>query len=331
MKNRPIRREPFTPISYLFVSLLLLATGMAPGASTPAVEDSGFVKAPPITLKGASIAAQKRTIVLMTGANVVYNLNVRIGEDPRKSGKELPEPFLNSEFPRLGDSTAASTGWSIGVQGRKGSWYSSGTFGFLQGSRSLTKGLPKSLLTGTSANEAWVQGIWDSPDGDITATFVGKEDDDRLFMRVHRDFVGKNFFLRLNALPGHVKAESALPEERWVSTASKNFQQSAGQPAEERIPAGDNWMVIFDKNTNKYRGVCAVLFDPEEVDAGFVWLGTMVAIRLSFPEDSTDARLILWHMDEHYKTPEEAYDNLKDHQAQLLEELRKMKFPAPNR
>lgn len=298
------------PVAELIIAAILTCLTHV-RAELPMVQDSGEMPAPVRRInKDASVGFQ-RTITLQAGGQVTYQLQVRYERDPDSETIHVRH-----------DKNSQTAGWGITVEGGKGAWYGQGSFGLSADRQSLLDGFPDEIVSGADKETAWVTMRWkDEQTGRFSAvTFSVKTGDNKLYVRFqHSREDAKLVEIKLISLPGHVQPESRLQEERWVCTAFENISE----PLSTRISLNHNpdWVLIFDRWTNHFRGFCAFLFDPEDFTNVSVRLGKAVGAYLALKPEVLDTKLILFNYDEHYRTPEEAYDELNANHLQWRKNL----------
>lgn len=308
-----IRHSLYFPLIALLFAVLPVV-----GFSKVSVEDSGYVdiKIPPGD-NASTKPMKERTITFYNNGSVIYFLHIDF--DARLLGASEGQIGIP-----IGDPTAKAMGWSIGVEGTKSGWYDRGSFGLLANGSPVTAGLPDDVSVGTDESSAWAKLTWQSSVGDVSVIFLTKEGEDRLYVKFQHDIQGKEMTVKFISLPGHVEPESHMSEERWCSTETQNLHE----PVNEKINlSGDsNWILLFDRNTNRFRGFVGLLFDPDEVTASNIYLGAAPSVELLMPQGQPESRFILWSFNENSSSPEEAYEMFKSNHKKYLEELRNVNF-----
>lgn len=310
---KTVKSSMFFALTVLFIVLFPMV-----GFSKVTIEDSGYVD---ITLSPGEDASTKpmkeRTITFHNNGSVTYFLHIKF--DAGLLGVPGDKVGIS-----IGDSTTKTMGWSVGVEGRRSGWYDNGTFGLLANGSPVTEGLPDDIAVGANDEAAWAKLSWQTNEGDVSVTFITKSGEDRLYAKFQHDIQGKEIAIKFVSLPGHVEPESRMPEERWLSTETQNLNE----PVNERINLSNetNWILIFDRNTNRFRGFVALLFDTEEVKAPNIYIGPAPAVELPLQQGQMEARCVLWDFDENSRSPEEAYEMLKSNHKKYLEELRTINF-----
>lgn len=301
-----------------YLIILAFLAFPAVGFSKVSVEDSGYVDVKLLSSEDASKKPRKeRTITFYNNGSATYLLHVDFDAGLLGATGDMAGIAI-------GDSTAKTMGWSIGVEGAKSGWYDRGTFGLLANGSPVTEGLPNNISIGTDDSTAWAKLTWQTSEGDVSVTIVSKEGEDRLYVKFQHAIQGKEMAVKFVSLPGHVEPESHMPEERWCSTETQNLHE----PVNEKIILSNesNWMLFFDRNTNRFRGFVGLVFDPDEIKAPNIYLGAAPSVELPLQQGQTESRFVLWNFNENSSSPEEAYETLKSNQKKYLEELRAINF-----
>ncbi|MDD2709177.1 MAG: hypothetical protein PHV34_14415 [Verrucomicrobiae bacterium] len=247
--------------------------------------------------------------------------------DPSVKGETLERPLpAHVKFPVIGDSGNGTMG--LGVKG--GAWYAGGFFG-VRVKEWLNKTLMQKMTIVEQGRRGLLECLWTGKFGGVKARFMMLPEDDKLFMELDVDAsvdeggVSVLFF----CIPGHNGWSYDgynREQDKWICTPARNIQHHDGEDSID--PQKGPWILYFDSKNNQPFGSCALMWLPGQVESILVGQKSnrYVTTHIRSKPLVKNIRFILWNFPDGCKKPVGAYEYLKNHGEEWMEQLKAAKF-----
>ena len=257
-------------LSRAFALLVVLATLVA-GASAEVALNKKHNRTP---VKDRADVFRDRTRISLTNAraNYVLSFDAHVGE-PVRMGPDKQIEGIRAPYPASRNPTRDQLGFTSLGLGPAGNWDAMGFFNLFINDIGLTLCEPK-IDTAATDDEGRVTLTWRNSQATVTQTFVLRDRDDKLLMRLHvephEDVSIRRLVLRLNNQPARANHAYGNPASRSTAlvTASGVVQPTRRTTLD---PGRQSWLAVL----NRERGnePSAIMYRPEEIDRAQALVG----------------------------------------------------------